>query len=199
MSIPGFEILTLAPEDDYNYNNNIDDPDESTVCNYIDDSFCQENLFQILPLMPEESSIDENNHIHSHVKLFFEELGVLTEEPEPIDPTRDYDAEARQLLEERDRTRQKHVQLSETPSLSSSQSGLSSTSSSCHHHDHHHNDYSNDNTRSPLYMGHAGGPNHHATSPMPYSSPYHPIKTVLAHEPSSTTTRHHPHASNIHH
>ncbi|KAI9321399.1 hypothetical protein BX666DRAFT_1839117, partial [Dichotomocladium elegans] len=102
----------LTSDDDCNYSN-IDEPDDSDmICNWMDDSECQENLFTILSLTPEESTIDENNHIHFDVRLFFEELGCLTEEPEPIDPTRDYDEEARLLLEERNRTRQKHVDVS---------------------------------------------------------------------------------------
>ncbi|KAI9243661.1 hypothetical protein BDA99DRAFT_421176, partial [Phascolomyces articulosus] len=113
----------LTPEDDDDYNNNNDYNEDDLdnyddTCNWIEDSECQENLFQIVPLMPEETTIDKDNHIHTHFKLFFEELGYLTEEPEPIDPTRDYDEEARQMLEERDKTRQKHVNVSRIPSLS---------------------------------------------------------------------------------
>ena len=170
MSFTGFEILPLTPEDDdfdnYNNNNTNDDSEDYDTCNWIDDSECQENLFQIVPLMPEETTIDKDNHIHTHFKLFFEELGYLTEEPEPIDPTRDYDEEARQMLEERDRTRQKHVNVSRIPSLS--YSGVSSTSSSFHHQEH--------DVRSPLYMGHTGAlidQHHHQHQYHPYQSHNH--------------------------
>lgn len=161
----GFEILTLTP-DEGDDSSNFDDEDnnDNSACNWMEDSECQENLFQIIPLMPEESVIDEDNHIQTHIKLFFEELGYLTEEPEPIDPTRDYDAEARQMLEERNRTRQKHVELSRVPSLAHSRSGVSSTSSSFHHTDFQHD------VRSPLYMGHVGMDNYHL---VPSHQPYH--------------------------
>ncbi|KAI7857245.1 hypothetical protein BDC45DRAFT_502054 [Circinella umbellata] len=190
MSFTGFEILPLTPEDDDldNYNNN-DDSEDYDTCNWIDDSECQENLFQIVPLMPEETTIDKDNHIHTHFKLFFEELGYLTEEPEPIDPTRDYDAEAKQMLEERDRTRQKHVNVSRIPSLS--YSGVSSTSSSFHHQEH--------DVRSPLYMGHMGGlidQHHHQNHYHPYQSHHHPHHTShhpQPHHMSHLSPHHHHH------
>ncbi|KAG2228030.1 hypothetical protein INT45_012054 [Circinella minor] len=191
MSFTGFEILPLTPEDDDldNYsNNNNDDSKDYDTCNWIDDSECQENLFQIVPLMPEETTIDKDNHIHTHFKLFFEELGYLTEEPEPIDPTRDYDAEAKQMLEERDRTRQKHVNVSRIPSLS--YSGVSSTSSSFHHQEH--------DVRSPLYMGHTGGlidQHHHQNHYHPYQSHNHHHHTSHHQQPHhmSHLSPHHHH------
>lgn len=159
MSFLGLEIIPLTPdEDDSSYNHTSDEHSQETTvhCNWIDDNECVENLFQIVPLMPEESTIDENNHIQTHIKLFFEELGYLTEEPEPIDPTRDYDAEAQQMLEERARTRQKHIHLSRSPSLC--YSGISSISSS-------HNDYQHlHDVRSPLYMGQIGQQHHRNTT-----------------------------------
>ncbi|KAI8143775.1 hypothetical protein BJV82DRAFT_609399 [Fennellomyces sp. T-0311] len=195
MSFIGFEILPLTPdEDDSNYNSIDDEPDDSTVRSWMDDSECQENLFQIVPLMPEETVIDADNHIHTHFKLFFEELGYLTEEPEPIDPTRDYDAEARQLLEERDRTRQKHINVSRTPSLS--YSGVSSTSSSFHRQD--------CDVRSPLYMGHVGGGmdqhHHHHHHHVPYHS--HHLTPQYVHSPYSPhdceSQHHHYHRNRPH-
>ncbi|CEI98948.1 hypothetical protein RMCBS344292_13043 [Rhizopus microsporus] len=130
------QFISLTPEeDDYDYNNSSFDQEEETY--WIDDCECQENLATILPLNPEECTIDEDNHIQStDVHVFFEELGYFTEEPEPIDPTRDYEAEAKLLLEERDKTRKKHVDIT-MPSLDDTHtpSGISSTCSSFHAHD----------------------------------------------------------------
>ncbi|KAI9031914.1 hypothetical protein CLU79DRAFT_730659 [Phycomyces nitens] len=145
--IPGFLCLTPDDEDNAPY---YEYPDEEDCPTWMDDCEVQENLFQIIPLTPEESRIDKDNHIvqSNPCYYFFEELGYFTEEPEPIDPTRDYDAEAQQLIQERNRTRQKHIDISSTPSLASSRSGLSSTSSSIHHHDDgrfHHYQYPSDN------------------------------------------------------
>ncbi|KAI9316066.1 hypothetical protein BX666DRAFT_291079 [Dichotomocladium elegans] len=153
MTYPAFEIIPLTPDNNSNYNS-IDDSDDP-LCNWMDDSECEENLFHIIPLMPEESIVDENNHIRTHVRLFFTELGYLTEEPEPIDPTRDYEAEAQAMLQERERTRRKHIQPSmasaDALSYSYSQSNLSSGSSSLHHRHH-------PNVRSPCYIGYVGHP-----------------------------------------
>ncbi|KAI8647152.1 hypothetical protein BD408DRAFT_408687 [Parasitella parasitica] len=131
--IPGLQLLCLTPEDDYQYN----DQEENQEYNWIDDCECQENLATILPLNPEECIVDSENHIQNvdgH-RLFFEELGCFTEEPEPIDPSRDYDAEAVAFIEERNKTRKQHVELSYSPmpSLDNTTSGLSSASSSFHH------------------------------------------------------------------
>ncbi|KAL0087432.1 hypothetical protein J3Q64DRAFT_1608042, partial [Phycomyces blakesleeanus] len=126
-------FLSLTPdEEDAPY---FEYEEEEELPTWMDDCEVQENLFQILPLTPEESRIDKDNHIvqSNPCYYFFEELGYFTEEPEPIDPTRDYEAEAEQLIQERNRTRQKHIDISSTPSLASSRSGLSSTSSSIHH------------------------------------------------------------------
>ncbi|KAF7722181.1 hypothetical protein EC973_003561 [Apophysomyces ossiformis] len=149
--IPGLELIQLTPEDEDN-NNYCQEEEEEDVCCWLDDCEAQENLFQIIPLTPEESVIDNQNHIQSNsIKVFFEELGYFTEEPEPIDPTRDYDAEAKQLIAERNKTRKQHIQLSATPSLDYSRSGISSTSSSLYHSDLHHDD-----VQSPYYIGNHG-------------------------------------------
>lgn len=150
-NIPGFVCLT-PEEDEYNedyYNNQGDEE----IYNWIDDSECQENLATILPLNPEECIIDSENHIlHMNgIQLFFEEIGILYDEPEPIDPSRDYEAEAKILIEERNKTRKHHIDLSPIPSLdhdTNTLSGNSSASSSCC-------DQSNNllDIRSPLYLG----------------------------------------------
>ncbi|CAO0797542.1 unnamed protein product [Mucor circinelloides] len=165
MSLPPLVFFSLTPEDDNDdlYPTSPQDY-ENEECTWIDDSECQENLFQIISLTPEETIIDKDNHIQTSFKLFFEELGYLTEEPEPIDPNRDYEQEAKDLLNQRDRkVRQKHVDLFCLPSLDSSRSGLSSSSSSIHH-EHHIIDI-----RSPHYMGQ---PHHTNTSKDPNMS-YH--------------------------
>ncbi|KAI8393808.1 uncharacterized protein BYT42DRAFT_486320, partial [Radiomyces spectabilis] len=92
--------------------------DDDPPCTWLEDSECQENLFQILPLNPEETVVDSNNHIQTHIKLFFEELGYLTEEPEPIDPNVDYEALNEALMKERNnKLRRHHIDLSRLPSL----------------------------------------------------------------------------------
>ncbi|RCI00401.1 hypothetical protein CU098_010368 [Rhizopus stolonifer] len=131
--IPGFQIMCLTPEEDeYQYD---DDCEQQDVC-WLDDCECQENLATILPLIPEAYVVDKDNHIQNvdGTHMFFEELGYFTEEPEPIDPTRDYEAEAQQLIEERNKTRKQHIDLSPMPSLDNTDSSVSSTSSSFHEH-----------------------------------------------------------------
>lgn len=148
--IPGFQIMCLTPDeeqDDYNCT-----PDQEEDINWLDDCECQENLATIFTLNPEECLVDKDNHIQNldGVHLFFEELGYLTEEPEPIDPTRDYEAEGKLLIEERNKTRKHHIDLSTpVPSLDDTNSGLSSTSSSFHQDDR----QTVNDIRSPLYMG----------------------------------------------
>ncbi|KAL0081626.1 hypothetical protein J3Q64DRAFT_1730810 [Phycomyces blakesleeanus] len=116
-----FDFISLTSEDTYMYS------DEKYTM-WLDDSECQENLFDIMLLTPEESFV-EDNHIKTHIRLFFEELGYLTEEPEPIDPTRDYEAEAKILFASRNlKTRQKHICLSDLPSLDHFPSSSSSSS-----------------------------------------------------------------------
>jgi hypothetical protein len=152
--IPGLQIMCLtSEEDDYHYYT------EEEECNWIDDCECQENLATILPLNPEECIVDKDNHIQNMdgIQLFFEEIGIIYDEPEPIDPTRDYEAEAQILIEERNKTRKQHVDLeSPIPSLDDTltNSGISSTSSSFHH-DEAHTPLMD--IRSPLYMGWGGG------------------------------------------
>lgn len=149
--IPGFQIMCLTPdEEEEEYNYNIDQAEEDIT--WLDDCECQENLATIFSLNPEECKVDKDNHIQQldGVHLFFEELGYLTEEPEPIDPTRDYEAEGRLLIEERNKTRKHHIDLSTpVPSLDDTNSGLSSTSSSFHQDDR----QTINDIRSPLYMG----------------------------------------------
>ncbi|KAI8967164.1 hypothetical protein BDF20DRAFT_902110 [Mycotypha africana] len=171
--ICGLQLMCLTPEEEeYPYsfeasdNNYDNDDDADDVMNHVyndnahiqwlDDSECQENLATILPLNPEVCMIDSDNHIQpmDGVHLFFEELGYFCQEPEPIDPTRDYDAE---FIQERDdkkkatfaneRQRRHHIDLDEyhpldvkenkkgqsMPSLDDTNSGLSSTSSSIYH------------------------------------------------------------------
>ncbi|KAI8882786.1 hypothetical protein K501DRAFT_285712 [Backusella circina FSU 941] len=167
--IPGLQFMSLTPEDNddqYKY----DEQDEEEY-NWIDDCECQENLATILPLSPEECVIDKDNHILNvnGIKLFFEELGYLTEEPEPIDPSRDYEAEAQVLLEQRNKMNRKlHIELSSpVPSLDDNDtptsSGISSTSSSCHQVDH---CYYIGDIRSPDYnqCGDSGQQQHEAYS-----------------------------------
>lgn len=147
MSLPPLVFFSLTPEEeeDVSY---IEDESKQDVRTWIEDSECQENLFHILSLAPEETIIDKDNRIHTTCKLFFEELGYLTEEPEPIDPTRDYEAEAKELFNQRNciKTRQKHIELE--PSLDNSLSPSSvycqddirlTTSPLCHYkaNDHH--------------------------------------------------------------
>ncbi|KAL0139915.1 hypothetical protein V8B55DRAFT_1502484 [Mucor lusitanicus] len=167
--IPGLQLMCLTPEDDYQYNDEEQDQEEY---NWIDDCECQENLATILSLNPEECMIDSENHIQN-----VDELGCFTEEPEPIDPTRDYDAEAKILIEERNKTRKQHVELScsPMPSLDDTTSGVSSTSSSFHHDD---QPTFLADVRSPLYMGgHCGQQKMtaYAYSPHTFSSIRTPI------------------------
>lgn len=172
MSLPPLVFFSLTPEDeDGMYLQSPQDFEETT---WIDDSECQENLFHILSLTPEETIVDKDNHcIHTSFQIFFEELGYLTEEPEPIDPTRDYDLEAKEFLNQRDNkkiVRQKHVDLSRIPSLDYSRSGLSSSSSSIHH-EHHLMDI-----RSPHYLGFQ---HHHTASHGDNSYHYSEAKHLL--------------------
>ncbi|KAG1292117.1 hypothetical protein G6F61_009595 [Rhizopus arrhizus] len=145
------EFISLTPDEE-EYECNI----EEEEIHWIDDCECQENLATLLPLSPEECIIDQENHIQTtdHY-LFFEELGCFTEEPEPIDPNRDYEAEAKALLEEREKTRKKHIDL-QIPSLDqdTQPSGISSTCSSFHAHDlytPHHPIYTTEKVQSYIY------------------------------------------------
>jgi hypothetical protein len=161
---PPFVFFSLTPED--NTEECYPPLNDEEPCNWIEDSECQENLFHIVALTPEETVIDENNHIHTTFTFFFQELGYLTEEPEPIDPNRDYEKEAKDLLSQRDKkVRQKHVYLACMPSLEyNTRSGLSSSSSSIHHEQHL-------DVRSPHYMGHPLQENSHTDHSL--NSTYH--------------------------
>ncbi|ORZ14052.1 hypothetical protein BCR42DRAFT_417950 [Absidia repens] len=160
--IPGLELISLTDEyDDNDSSDNCLDRDEPMV-DWIEDCQVQENLFQIIPLTPEETICDKDNHIiKSNVNVFFEELGYICDEPEAIDPGCDYEAEYKQQQQKYDnnvrrrRQRQRHVDLETiitTPASSStttttpavirhgtmdtvSSPGLSSTSSSLYHTD----------------------------------------------------------------
>lgn len=175
MSLPPLVFFSLTPEEeDDSYPQSPQDFDDPAT-NWIDDSECQENLFHIVSLTPEETIIDQDNHcIHTSYQLFFEELGYLTEEPEPIDPTRDYEKEAQDFFNQchnKKVVRQKHVDLSRIPSLeysSSIRSGLSSSSSSIHHFEHHLIDI-----RSPHYMGGNHSDSTASNSMYHYSSHHH--------------------------
>ncbi|KAI9251054.1 hypothetical protein BY458DRAFT_524162 [Sporodiniella umbellata] len=131
------EFLSLTPEDD-DYDYRLDQEEETYY--WVDDSECQENLATIVTLSPEECTVDAENHLvctTTDAHVFFEELGYFTEEPEPIDPSRNYELEAQILLAERDKTRKKHVELS-MPSLvddTHTPSDIASNCSSFHAHD----------------------------------------------------------------
>lgn len=182
--IPGLELISLTDDcydDDY-YNNctNQDDP----VVEYLDDCESQENLFQIISLTPEETRIDQDNHIiPADIHVFFEELGFICDEPDVIDPTRDYEAEYKQrmdlqqqqLIKNGQARRQRHIDLESipTPSSSNHMSSLAAPVSNQHHRhpsidtapspglsstssSFHHTDddhYEDDDIRSPLYLG----------------------------------------------
>ena len=179
IACPPLIFLTLTSEDDDDlYPQDYEEP----TTNWMEDSECQENLFQIVSLTPEETIIDKDNHLSTSYHLFFEELGYLTEDPEPIDPTRDYEQEARELQSRRENkrvVRQKHIELSNSPSLDySSRSGISSSSSSVHH-EHHLID-----TRQPHYMG--------------LIHPFHPPTVSDAYHYGTDHKNHHNRTSRIH-
>ncbi|KAG1152279.1 hypothetical protein G6F37_001412 [Rhizopus arrhizus] len=99
-----FFCLTSDQDPDYYREEEYDDD------SWMEDKECQENTFLIIPLSPEETTIDKDNHIHTTFHFFFKELGYFTEEPEPIDPDRDYEQEARTLLDQRNKKiRQEHI------------------------------------------------------------------------------------------
>ncbi|ORX52479.1 hypothetical protein DM01DRAFT_1336853 [Hesseltinella vesiculosa] len=187
--IPGFEILSLTSVDP-----EPDDCADHDMVEWIDDCEVQENLFQFIPLVPEEAHCDKDNHIVQEIRVFFEDLGYLCEEPDQIDPTADYEAEFQQRSDQqkqswaprrKQRRRQQHIDLVDStcssiknPSLEQTcpqsmdiaSPGLSSSTSSFHHTDDDHDD----DVRSPHYLGraHAVQPSHH--HPHPYQHhPYH--------------------------
>jgi hypothetical protein len=88
MDFEYFPILLLTP----------DEPIEITYTqedlSYFQfDQDTPDDLLEILPLTPDITSTTDDNQLYCEPRLFFEELGVLTEEPEPIDPNRDYGKE----------------------------------------------------------------------------------------------------------
>ncbi|KAI9300820.1 hypothetical protein BJ944DRAFT_272407 [Cunninghamella echinulata] len=148
--IPGFEIISLTADEPEWYNNNDQQyEDDSTMIDWIDDCEAQENLFQIIPLTPEEAICDQDNHIISTAqsKLFFEELGYFCEEPEAIDPTMNYEAEyqikmnhQQELISKNNNKklkRQHHIDLGSSSSSSSSSTcspELTTSAASSFHH-----------------------------------------------------------------
>ncbi|CAO3638026.1 unnamed protein product [Cunninghamella blakesleeana] len=206
--IPGFEIISLtADEPDYYYDDNNDQGNEydETMIHWVDDCEAQENLFQILPLTPEEAICDQDNHIVSsnQYQFFFEELGYFSEEPESIDPSRDYEMEYQikmnhqqdLILNNNKRLlkRQHHIDLEKNPlaspsssSTSSSSSSTTSITSSCHSPDlssaassfHHTEDDDDDFIRSPYHLNRPYVPyqynnNNHHLKPPPHQHHQH--------------------------
>ncbi|KAI9276352.1 hypothetical protein BY458DRAFT_505582 [Sporodiniella umbellata] len=105
-------FFCLTPEPDKTYY-----MEEETDDAWMEDYECQENTFQIVPLSPEESVVDQDNHIRYQYHYFFKELGYFTEEPEPIDPKRNYEQEAHSLITQRNqKLRQQHIELSSNSS-----------------------------------------------------------------------------------
>lgn len=172
--IPGLELISLT--DDYE---DIETEEDEPMIDWLEDCELQENLFQIIPLTPEETICDKDNHIiQTDQHVFFEELGYFCEEPEPIDPTVDYEADYKERMDRQQQQlkkngraralqRQQHVDLESIPcaaapntaaypALSPSSSmdatpspGLSSTSSSFHHTDDDHSE--EDDFKLPLH------------------------------------------------
>ncbi|CAO3589802.1 unnamed protein product [Absidia cylindrospora] len=154
-------------------------PKTTTPC-WVDDSLCQESLMDILTLTPDVTTTDSGNHITESIHLFFEEIGHLTEEPQPIDPSKDYLAEYHERLELQQqrykKSRRHHIEISRIPSLlddnDTTVSGISSSSSSFiqHHHDndynHHHHHHQTEN--------HHHHHHHHMDSHHPYQHQHHP-------------------------
>jgi hypothetical protein len=184
-------------EDHYHHHHHEDGEDDDnddetitpdTTAYWVDDSLCQENLPAIITLTPDEATIDSTNHIHSdNIHLFFEELGYLTEEPEPLDPTRDYLAEYHVQLEQQQqrykKSRRHHIDLDRIPSLlddneTNTASGVSSSSSSFihHHHHHHHHHHQTQQQqlqsviRSPHFLGAGGGGDYDQPQPYAYGA-----------------------------
>ncbi|KAI8338371.1 hypothetical protein BC941DRAFT_422693 [Chlamydoabsidia padenii] len=171
--IPGLELISLT-DDDYDYSK----PDDEDMIDWLDDCELQENLFQILSLTPEETTCDKDNHIiQSDPHHVFEELGYFCDEPEPIDPTMDYEADYQQRMDQQQQIikkngrarayqRQHHMDLASIPvadeTSMDADPGLSSTFSSFHHTDDDHSE--EDDYRSPLYLGRQSHFNPHPMS-----------------------------------
>lgn len=124
-----FAILQLTPDEPtepiWSENQDYYDYDENTP----------DDLLELLPLTPDITYTTENNQLHCEPRLFFEELGVLSEEPEQIDPSRDYEKEFEVLQNElarqrrsRKRRNAKDASLNSLPSLVNS--GVTSAASS---------------------------------------------------------------------
>ncbi|SAM08394.1 hypothetical protein [Absidia glauca] len=184
--IPGLELISLTGDDDLDDRTYVN---QEPMIDWLEDCEVQENLFQIIPLTPEETCCDQDNHIiqPQQVSLFFEELGILYDEPEPIDPSRDYEAEyqlhTKQLeelysLKKRAR-RQHHMHLDSIPKVTSNppdittSPGLSSSSSSFHHTDDDH--YEDEDHRSPHYLGRLSHRHH------PHKHIHHPSISKPSH------------------
>lgn len=166
-------------------------PETTTPC-WVDDSICQENLMDIMTLTPDVTTTDSGNHICGNIHLFFEEIGHLTEEPQPIDPSKDYLAEYQERLEQQKqrykKSRRHHIEISRIPSLlddnDTTASGVSSSSSSFiqHHHDndyhhghqyhhyHHHYHHMDSHHPSPYFLGGNQQYDHHQHQPYTYGS-----------------------------
>ncbi|KAI8086546.1 uncharacterized protein BX664DRAFT_336121 [Halteromyces radiatus] len=136
-----FSFLTLTSEDSPMNDDDIckDKKKKKDDGCWLDDSLSQENLTDIMILTPDETTTDNSNHIcTTSIRLFFDELGYLTEEPQPIDPTKNYaeEFEARVAQHTYKKTRRRHIDLSRIPSLLDEDpaSDMSSTSSSFIHH-----------------------------------------------------------------
>ncbi|KAI8331668.1 hypothetical protein BC941DRAFT_438111 [Chlamydoabsidia padenii] len=145
-----------------------------TTAYWVDDSLCQENLPTIITLTADETTIDSMNHIHNdNIHLFFEELGYLTEEPQPLDPTRDYLAEYHERLEHQQKlykkSRRHHIDLDRIPSLldDNTTCGISSSFSSFSHHHHHQQLHSV--IRPSYFLGIAGEDDGDDDHPQPYA------------------------------
>ncbi|KAI8073939.1 hypothetical protein BC940DRAFT_289576 [Gongronella butleri] len=140
-----FEFLTLTCDEQPDC---ADDDDEADQCVCFDDDvqLFVDDMMDIVPLVPEETRIDAGNHCccASPCNLFFfKELGYFSDEPLPIDPEIDYEAEYLVRLEQqRERhaknrgtrcsRRRHHIDFAEMPSLShetSRHTGSSSSSS----------------------------------------------------------------------
>jgi hypothetical protein len=121
MDVDYFPILQLTPDEPIEI---IYDYHDSTPYGYYDDT--PDDLLELLPLTPDITSTTDGNHLHCEVRLVLEELGVLTEEPEQIDPNRDYEKEFEVKQREvnrrsRQRRNARDASLNSLPSLANSE------------------------------------------------------------------------------
>lgn len=126
-------ILQLTPDEPIELSCYLQEDHCNTNYDYYDDT--PDDLLELLPLTPDITSTNDSNRLHCETRLVFEELGVLTEEPEPIDPNRDYEKEfqvKQTELQENRRSRQRRnardASLNSLPSLTTSE-GTSAASS----------------------------------------------------------------------